>query len=209
MEIKKTTLITLWLAGICIVLFIFQNIIPNFTETFMLTSEALTKPWQFITAIFLHGSITHLFYNLFALILFGFILEKIIGSKKFLLLFLISGIIANIISFPFYNASLGASGAIYAIMGCLALLRPGMTVWVFNLPMPMFIAAIIWTAGSIMGIFGFGDAGTGHIAHLSGIFLGVVYGIYLRIKYPRKRNIENKIIIHEESMRNWEDHNMR
>ena len=201
---------TLWLALICIVLFVIQNLIPGFTESFLLTSNSLTEPWRFLTAIFLHGSIVHLFYNLFALVLFGIMLESLIGSKRFLWLFLISGILANVASFWFYPSSLGASGAIMAIIGCLAVLRPLMTVWAFSLPMPMFIAAILWVGGSVMGIFGFGDQSTGYIAHLGGIVAGLVYGFYLRLKYNQGPKISQpKIIIDEDSMRRWEDWHLR
>jgi membrane associated rhomboid family serine protease len=202
--------ITFWLAGICIIIFIFQLLIPNFTESFMLTNHALEKPWQFLTAIFLHGSITHLFYNLFALILFGFILEKTIGSRKFLWLFIISGVLANLISFQFYPSSLGASGAIMAILGTLAILRPTMTVWAFNLPMPMFIAAILWAGGSVIGIFGFGDQSVGHIAHLSGLAIGIIYGIILRIQYPAKKQPSSESpLISEDYIQIWENNNLK
>ena len=206
---KNQLNITFWLAGICIIIFILQNIIPGLTDNFMLTSSALTSPWQFLTAIFLHGSITHLFYNLFALILFGFILERIIGSKKFLFLFLVSGILANIISFSFYPSSLGASGAIMAIIGTLAILRPTMIVWTFNLPMPMAIAAIIWIAGSIMGVFGFGDQSVGYIAHLTGLTIGILYGIFLRIRYPQKKIIKENPLLSEDYIHIWENNNLR
>lgn len=200
---------TLWISLACISVFIIQQIFSSFTENFALTSSALTKPWQFITAIFLHGSLAHLFYNLLALILFGLVLESLIGSRKFLFLFLISGTIANLISFSFYPSSLGASGAIMAIIGTLAVLRPGMAIWAFNLPMPMFMAAIIWTAGSFMGIFGFGDQSTGYIAHLSGIILGIMYGFYLRLTRKNKQEpvqvYERKFHIPETNMRIWED----
>jgi len=75
---------------------------PNFTKTFVLNQLAYPQIWRFATAIFLHANITHLFYNLFALFFFGIALEKLIGSRKFLLVFFTSGIIANIISFNFY-----------------------------------------------------------------------------------------------------------
>lgn len=201
--------LTLWTSLILVVVFVIQQIIPGFTESLLLTSNSLTEPWRFLTAVFLHGSIVHLFYNLFALLLFGIMLESLIGSKKFLWLFLISGILANVASFWFYPSSLGASGAIMAIIGCLAVLRPLMTVWAFSLPMPMFIAAILWIGGSVMGIFGFGDQSTGYIAHLGGIVTGLVYGFYLRLKYPSPKITQPKIIIDEDSMRRWEDWHLR
>lgn len=202
---EKKYFFSLWLALICIIVFVIQTLFSGFTAAFLLTSDSLTSPWRFLTAVFLHGSIAHLAYNLFALILFGIMLESIIGSKKFLWLFLISGILANFASFYFYPSSLGASGAIMAIIGCLAVMRPLMTVWAFNLPMPMFVAAILWTLGSVMGIFGFGDQSTGHIAHLGGIVVGLVYGFYLRVRYPQKKNAENRVEIDENSIRQWEE----
>ncbi len=208
---KNQKYITLWLCGICILIYLVQVIVPGVTGTFMLTPNAISQPWQFLTAIFLHGSITHLFYNLFALFLFGLMLEGIIGSKNFLWLFIISGIFANIVSFYWYPNALGASGAIMAVIGTLAVLRPGMTVWAFNLPMPMFIAAIVWVGADILGVFGLGDPSVGHLAHVSGIFFGIFYGIYLRLKYPQ-RNISiprNKIVIQEDAMRRWENNNLR
>ena len=113
----------LWLSLVCIGIFILQNLpgIPGFTEMFVLNSKALDGEfWRFLSAIFLHGSITHLIYNLFALLFFGGLLEKLIGSKRFLILFFISGIFANLISVWFYSSSLGASGAVYGILGALA-----------------------------------------------------------------------------------------
>ncbi len=181
-------LFTLWISLVCVVIFAIQFFFPPFTNYFFLSERALTMPWQFLTAIFLHGSIVHLLYNLFALLLFGLILEHNIGSRKFLLLFLLSGIFANIISFFWYPNALGASGAIMAILGCLAVLRPMMVVWAFNLPMPMFVLALFWIGGSVLGIFGFGDQGIGYLAHLSGIIIGVLYVFFLRLKTPRIKN---------------------
>jgi hypothetical protein len=207
---------TFWISLVLVVVFILQLLIPGLTETFYLTSGALSSPWQFITAIFLHGGVAHLVYNLFALILFGFILESLIGSKRFLILYLVAGIFANLISFMFYPSSLGASGAIMAIIGCLAVLKPMMTVWAFSLPMPMFVLAIIWVVGSIMGVFGLGDSGTGHIAHLSGIVVGLLYGLFLRFRKQRKDNggnyqisYQRKIDLPEDYMQAWENHHFR
>ncbi len=163
-----------------IIVFILQQI-SGFTELFVLNGKALYSHeyWRFLTAIFLHGSLVHLLYNLFALALFGSILEKFAGGKKFLLVFFLSGIFANIVAVNFYDSSLGASGAIYGILGALTILRPLMIVWAFGLPMPMFIAAILWTIGAVLGIFM--PSNIGHIAHLSGIIIGVLAGIILRV----------------------------
>ena len=58
-------------------------------------------------------------------------------------LFFISGILANLISVNFYNSSLGASGAIFGVIGALVVVRPWMFVWAFGLPLPMIVAGIL------------------------------------------------------------------
>jgi uncharacterized protein len=200
----------LWLSLICIALFAFQKFIPGFTELFILNNSALysMEYWRFISAIFLHRDIIHLLYNLFALLFFGIILEKKIGGNRFLIVFFISGIIANIIAVNFYSSSLGASGAIYGIIGCLAILDPFMFVWAFGLLMPMFIAAILWTLGDVIGLFIPSDVG--NIAHISGIGFGVLLGILFRtkiIKNNEKKQV--KQVFPEEDIRRWEDFHIR
>lgn len=199
----------LWLCLICILVFILQVTISSFTEFFVLSELALRgEYWRFLTAIFLHGSAVHLIYNLFALALFGLILEKSIGSRNFLLVFFVSGIIANIVAVSFYPSSLGASGAIYGVLGCLTILRPGMIVWVYSLPMPMFIAAILWVAGGILGVFF--PSNVGDIAHLSGIAIGFLIGILLRT-FRIKRNIKGQAVVEisEPYMESWERRYMK
>jgi len=184
-----------------IIIFIIQVLFKEFTELFVLNQSSITsyQIWRFLTAIFLHSSLPHLLYNIFALALFGSILEKFIGSKKFLLIFFFSGVLANIVAVNFYLVSLGASGAIYGILGTLAIIRPLMMVWAFGFPMPMFIAAILWVIGGILGIFI--PSNIGHIAHLSGIVVGFLAGLFLRGKRIRKKRIE----IDEQEIRKWED----
>lgn len=194
------------LGVICIIIFILQLTIDGFTDLFILNLNALYgfQIWRFLTAIFLHGSILHLIYNMLALLLFGFILENKIGSRNFLIVFLSSGILANIIAVNYYPSSLGASGAIYGILGCLTILSPFMGVWVFGIIVPMFIAAIIWIMGDLLGVFGFGETGIGNIAHLSGIFIGFIFGI-LSWKYRTRKEKREKIFIPNDYIKAWEE----
>jgi len=195
----------LWLSLICIIVFVFQLMFPGFTDLFVLNSSVPYEIWRFVSSIFLHGSTAHIVSNLFALALFGTILENIIGSRRFLLVFFVSGIIANVIAINFYPLSLGASGAIYGILGALIILRPMMVVWVYSLPMPMFIAGAVWVGAGILGLFA--PSGVGDIAHLSGIAIGFVFGMFYRARINNYvNNIKrNRIIIDENSMRRWED----
>jgi len=209
---EKLKFYSLWLCLICVIIFVLQVFVKGFTDIFILSANALSKPWQFLTAIFLHGSIVHLLYNIFALLFFGLILEKLIGSKKFSLLFIFSGLFANLVSFFWYPNSLGASGAIMAIIGALAVLKPMMAVWAFGLILPMFVLAIIWIIGSFLGIFGFGEQNIGHLTHLSGILIGVLYGFFLRLKAKynkHKIGYTSRIVIPESYIQQWENYYLK
>ncbi len=101
------------------ILFLTQLLISGFTELFLLNSSSYLQIWRFVTAIFLHGGLAHLLYNIFALALFGSMLERLIGSTRFLMVFFVTGVLANIVSVNFYDSSLGASGAIFGVIGAL------------------------------------------------------------------------------------------
>jgi len=187
-----------------IFIFLLQFVFSDFTQFFLLNQNSFNEFWRFTTSIFLHGGFPHLLYNLFALVLFGSVLEKYIGSKKFLLVFFVTGILANLISVNFYESSLGASGAIFGIIGALVLIRPLLVVWAFGLPMPMFLAGTLWAFGDVIGIFV--PSNVANIAHLSGMFFGLVFGLIYKERIPKKK--EKKLIINESSMRKWEEVNL-
>lgn len=191
----------LWLSALCIMVFILQIAFPGLSNLFVLDSGKAAEIWRFLTAIFLHGSMGHLLSNLFALALFGTILENFIGSRKFLIIFFASGIFANIIAINFYPLSLGASGAIYGILGALVVIRPLMMIWVYGMPMPLFIAGIVWVVGGVLGLFYPSDVG--HIAHLSGIAVGFVLGLLWR-NWRREPEM-HKIIIDDNLIKRWEE----
>jgi len=196
------------LSLVIVAVFALQVLVDDFTELFVLNSASFVQPWRFLTSVFLHGGLGHLVLNLFALLMFGSILEKFIGEKKFLLVFFTTGILANLISVNFYSSSLGASGAIFGVIGSLIIVRPGMPVFVFGLPMPLFLAGLIWAGTDILGAIGFFTGNpinnTGNIAHLSGMFFGFVFGLFYR-KMIKKKTRRVNVSIDEEAVRNWED----
>ena len=207
MKEKKFYYSFFWLSLVAVAVFFFQMFISGYTDMFVLNNLALQGQfWRFLTAIFLHGSGGHLLYNLFALMLFGFILEKIIGTKNFLIVFFGSGILANLVSIFFYPSSLGASGAIYGILGAVIILRPTMMMWVHGALMPMWLAGIVWIVGDVIGIFI--PDNIGHIAHLSGIFVGTFIGLMLFKELGQIKKKRQVIELHEPSIRAWEDRYM-
>jgi len=119
-------LVTYLLMGVCIAVYLTQM-----ASEFLLGSDlpALLgmkinqailsgEVWRFLTPMFLHGSIVHIAFNMYALFIFGPSLEARFGRGRFLLLFLISGFVGNVFSFIFSEAaSLGSSTAIFGLLG--------------------------------------------------------------------------------------------
>ena len=196
------------LSGIMILVFLVQFFIPSFEELFILNQSSFIQVWRFFTAIFLHGGLAHLILNLFALMLFGSILESLIGGRRFLFTFFATGVLANLVAINFYQSSLGASGAIFGVIGALIIIRPMLPVWAFGLPMPIFVAGIIWIGADLLGTAGFlmGNPidNTGNIAHLSGVFFGFLLGTWYRRNMP-KRVRKRNLVIPEDIARRWEE----
>ena len=191
--------IAVWLCLTCILMFILQGFIG--TDSVILDSNLkFSEPWRLITSLFAHSGMAHLLSNLFALGLFGLILEGRIGSKKLLWLFLISGLLINLLT-P-YPRSLGASGAIFAILGTLIVLRPLMIVWISGMPLPMILAGIIWFLQNMFGLFI--PSNIGHIAHLGGLFIGLGTGFYWRKKFGDTIKRRKKDHLLEKKLDDWE-----
>lgn len=197
---------TLWLVVINVLFYLAVVILMNtigeniFYEVALQPNSILQgeKLWTIFTSMFIHDPSIfsfHLFANMMSLIFLGGFIERIIGSKRFLILYLISGIIAALffVSLAFIfgeNLSIpavGASGAIFGIAGVAAVLVPKMKVYILFIPiaMPMwfaiiFMLAIMWLASSAFGL------SIANTAHLGGFLTGFFYGFYLRYKYKRQ-----------------------
>lgn len=197
---------TLWIMGICVVLFVIQMVVPGFTEAFLLDQNKPLEIWRFITSMFLHGDITHILYNMLALFMFGLALEKFVGGKRFLIIYFASGIVANLIAINFYQSSLGASGAIFGIIGALVIIRPSLTVWAFGMPMPILVAGVLWAVVDMIGVFS--PSNIANIAHLSGMGIGLLLGAFYR-NWNEKPTPKYRIEFDEGSVQAWEDRYIR
>ena len=150
--------------------------------------------WTFVTSMFMHAGFGHLFVNMISLMFIGGFVEKLIGKKRFIGLYFVGGLfaglffvgIAAISGIDLNVYAVGASGAIFALGGLLAVLTPRLPVLVFFIiPMPMWIAmvflmVVLWVLSLGLGL------PIGNVAHLGGLIVGVGYGFYLKRKYPRK-----------------------
>ena len=192
------------LSLICVFIFLLGYSFPEviFNNFVLVSSEVFTRPWGLVTYIFLHAGPEHLFFNLFALVLFGSILEKIIGYKKFLIVFFSAGIVSGIATVFFYNSTVGASGAIMGILGFLGAIRPKMIVPAMGIILPMVVAIALWAALDIIGIFSADHVA--HWGHLGGLFFGIIVGLKLRGKYKIVKKKEEKVKISNEEFEEWE-----
>jgi len=158
--------------------------------------------WTFITSMFMHASPSHLIINMLSLIFLGSFLERILGRKRFFWFYIISGIFASLFfvasAFVFkqdMNAlAVGASGALFGIGGLLAVLTPKLPIYIMFIPIAMPMWFGIALSLGIMWIFSVFGANIGNTAHLGGLIAGLVYGFYLRAKYPRKVKLLNRFL---------------
>ncbi len=151
--------------------------------------------WTIITSMFMHANFIHLFVNMLSLFFLGSFLERLIGNKRFLTIYLISGIIASLFFVLLAAAfgqdltmpAVGASGAVFGLGGVLAVLTPKVPVYILFIPIAMplwfgiaLMLCVLWIVSAAAGL------PIGNTAHLGGFIAGLAYGFYLRLKYKRK-----------------------
>lgn len=153
-------------------------------QIFVLTASDM-HIWTWFTSIFSHGGYLHLFINTLVLAMFGPVVEHYIGSKKFVIIFIVAGVLAGLSQVMAANIVsesarvVGASGAIGAVLGIYATLEPKLRVYLFGIiPMPMWFAVTLFSFGSIiLALFvGVAAYNIAHVAHATGIFIGIGVG---------------------------------
>jgi membrane associated rhomboid family serine protease len=162
---------------ICIVLFFLGSVIPGLNYYLILhTDYVMQQPWSLLTHMFMHANFDHLFWNMIVLFFFGTELERRVGEKKFLQIYIISGIVAALGQMLIAGGSmLGASGALYGVMGCLAIIAPEIRVLLFFVvPLSIRSAVVLF---AVIDFLTMGSADNiAHMAHISGLLVGLAYG---------------------------------
>lgn len=197
--------------------------------------------YQLITYMFLHGGFTHLFFNMFALWMFGCVIERVWGAHRFLFYYILCGVgagltqemvqfvelfvmnpqlsLADAFNLPEMAAdslnlwrTIGASGAVYAILLAFGMIFPDERIFIFPLPVPIKAKwFVVFYAGvELFMALGSSNDGVAHMAHLGGMFFG-----YLLIRYWRKHsyntyyNINNSTGIFSRMRQNYEQYRNR
>lgn len=169
------------------------------------------KPWQFITHMFMHGGFWHIFFNMYTLWIFGSVLERIWGWKKFLVFYFVTGLGAALLhtGVQFIEAqvymsqiadgslaaqtalhqlkltpTVGASGAIYGVLIGFAMLYPDAMLTLIFPPVSLkakWFVIIFAVIELFTGVFGIGG-GIAHFAHLGGMLFGWMLIMYWKKK---------------------------
>lgn len=144
----------------------------------------LERPWTIVTSLFVHGGIWHLIANMITLFFFGRFLCILVGKTNFLTVYFAGGILGNILYIllgsPF-SIAVGASGAVFALGGVLAMMRPKLKVFVFPIPAPLPLWAAVIGGFLILSLF----PQIAWQAHLGGLVYGLAAGYFFRRKERR------------------------
>lgn len=149
------------------------------------------QPWQLITYSFLHGNLTHLFFNMFALYMFGGELERLFGQKRYFNLYFVSVIAAAIVQLIFSALAggdpyptVGASGGVFGLLLAYGMYFPRRMLILLFPPIPMPAWLFVTLYGLLELFFGVTgtEAGVAHFAHLGGML-----GAWLLIRNWRGR----------------------
>jgi membrane associated rhomboid family serine protease len=139
--------------------------------------------WQFVTHMFMHGNFAHIFFNMWSLFVFGPLLERLWGSKKFLIFYFVCGLGAALchelvlMTQPLSNIpTVGASGAIYGLLLGFGMLYPNYVLTLVFPPVSLkakWFVVIFAVIELVTGILGTRD-GVAHFAHLGGMLFGLI-----------------------------------
>lgn len=145
--------------------------------------------WQLVTYMFMHASFGHIFFNMFALWMFGYVLENYWGTRRFLFYYFVCGVGAGIINMliPGMGLTVGASGAVYGILLAFGMMFPNERIYLYFLvPIKAKWFVIAYAAIELFeGVFRSAD-GVAHFAHLGGMLFGLLLILWWR-KHPFSR----------------------
>ncbi|MCX6012488.1 MAG: rhomboid family intramembrane serine protease [Chloroflexi bacterium] len=176
----STPATSLWaLIGTNIIVYIATSLFNWLAVYFAINPLTFTsEPWTLITSMFVHAGFFHLLFNMLTLYFFGTYVILLLGERWFLFIYFLGGIAGGLLYVllgPNFSA-VGASGAIFAIAGALAVIQPNLRVIIFPIPVPipLWVDIIILMALSFLSYY------VAWQAHLGGLLIGIIVGFLLK-----------------------------
>ncbi len=166
-------------------LFVATTIVPGLL--FLLGLQPvnfLHSPWTIVTNLFIHADMWHIIANMLTLYFYGTYLAQLIGESKFLIVYFGGGILGNILFIllaPSLLTVIGASGAIFALGGTLAVMRPELRVFIFPIPVPVYLWIAVIGGFFILSFF----QNVAWQVHLGGLIFGLIAGYFFRKREHR------------------------
>ena len=168
----------------------FEFMMINFALWPATHAQSPFAPWQLLTYDFLHGNLTHIAFNMFGLWMFGQDLERLWGSQRFLVFYIVCVVGAGIVQLIVAGIqgglypTVGASGGLFGLLLAFGLTFPNRIVVPLFPPIPMRAITFVFLFGLLELYLGFsGNApGIANFAHLGGMLFG-----FLMLRYWRRR----------------------
>jgi membrane associated rhomboid family serine protease len=178
--------LSIWLIAINVLVFALEYLFPRTAPNLLAMTPVLVLNgffWQPFTYMFAHANLTHLLVNMLGLLFFGTAVEKEMGSKEFILYYLLTGFLAGLFSFAAYLFMggadvplLGASGAVFAVLLAFATLEPNAQILIWGIiPVRAPVMVLGYTGIELLSqVFG-SQSGVAHLTHLAGFAFGWLY----------------------------------
>jgi len=191
-NLPRITPVVKWLMIVNAAVFILQAavfaplVLERIFAVYPYSAFAAVQVWRLLTYQFLHADISHLLLNMLTLFFFGPSLEKHWGGRRFIVFYLLCGMAGGVLYTLFamtgvvgVGTLVGASGAILGVLAACAILFPHNIIFLFFVPMPIRIGAIVMVVLSALTIFRGGPNPGGEAAHLAGLAAGASYVMLL------------------------------
>jgi len=139
--------------------------------------------WELITYQFLHGNFRHLLFNMLALFFIGPDVERGLGTRRFFIIYFLSGILGGLgwsLLSPAWHSCVGASGAVFGILGAFAILHPSRLLYIWGvLPVKAWVLVTVLVAYETIQTLGGPGGAVANAAHLGGGIAGTIYALVI------------------------------
>ena len=191
-----------------VIMFFLQVVMPGITRMLdLVPALVLIRPWTLVTYMFLHGGFMHILFNMLTLYFFGPRVEERMGSRRFLILYFLSGLTGAAASFlfAFNSAVIGASGAVFGVMLAYARFWPDAQILLyFMIPVPVWLALAGFVALSLWSGLNGSRSGVADFCHLGGFVGAALYLVYLnRAAGTRRFRPKTVSPVPKETLNNW------